>query len=264
STRSVVMKSTLLLLIPGLLLGSLPSGRAAAPSDSVVRVTASVRYPNPLKPWAKSRPVEVAGTGVVIDGKKILTNAHLVLYATEINVQSRPGADKFEARVEGMSPDTDLAVLSLQKAAFFDKKPALVRAPKRPRTQDSVVVYGFPVGGQDLSVTKGVVSRIDYNFDYGRHPGMVIQVSAAINPGNRGGPAVVDGKMIGLVFSRLDEAENIGYIIPNEEVDAFLQAVQQRKPFGKATEAAGTDFQSLENPTLRRWLKLDAQVKGIL
>jgi hypothetical protein len=70
--------------------------------------------------------------------------------------------------------------------------------------------------------------------------------------------------MVGLVFSRLDEAENIGYIIPNEEVDAFLKALQQRKPVGKAMEAAGTDFQNLENPTLRRWLKLDAKVKGIL
>jgi S1-C subfamily serine protease len=51
---------------------------------------------------------------------------------------------------------------------------------------------------------------------------MVIQVSAPINPGNSGGPAVVDGMMISMVFSRLEEAENMGYITPNEEVDAFL------------------------------------------
>jgi S1-C subfamily serine protease len=129
------MKPLLPLLILGLLLGSPLSGRAAAPSDSVVRVTASVCYPNPLKPWAKSRPVEVTGTGVVIDGKKILTNSHLVLYATEVNVQSRPGADKFEAKVEGVSPDTDLAVLSVSKAAFLDKRPPLTRAPKLPKTR---------------------------------------------------------------------------------------------------------------------------------
>ena len=258
------MKPRLLLLIPGLFLGLPEWVAAASPKDSVVRVTASVRYPNPLKPWARSRPVEVAGTGVVIEGKKILTNSHLVLYATEINVQSRPGSDKFEAKVEGISIDADLALLSLQKPAFFDKKPALARAPKLPKTQDSVVVYGFPVGGEDLSVTKGVVSRISFSFGYGRNPGMVIQVSAAINPGNSGGPAVVDGKMVGLVFSRLGNAENIGYIIPNEEVDFFLKAVQNRKPVDKATETAGTDFQSLENPALRRWLKVDAKVKGIL
>jgi S1-C subfamily serine protease len=262
--RRVIMKTALVLLIPTLLLASPHYGRAAAPKDSVVRVTASLRYPDPLKPWAKTRPVEVTGTGVVIEGRKILTNAHLVLYATEVNVQSSPGADKIEAKVEGMSIDADLALLSIKKAGFFDKKPALPRARKLPRTQESVVVYGFPVGGEDLSVTKGVVSRIDFSFEYGRNLGMVIQVSAAINPGNSGGPAVVDGKMVGLVFSRLDEAENIGYIIPNEEVDAFLKAVQTGKPVDKAAEAAGTSFQSLENATLRRWLKLDDKVKGIL
>jgi S1-C subfamily serine protease len=258
------MKLRLLLVISGLLLGSPRWGWAADPKDSVVRITASLRYPDPLKPWAKTRPVEIAGTGVVIEGKKILTSAHLVLYATEVNVQTRPGADKFEATVDAISPDADLALLSIPKAGFFDKKPALPQAPKPPRTQDKVAVYGFPIGGDDLSVTKGDVSRIDYNFAYGPNLGMVIQVTAAINPGNSGGPAVVNGKMIGLVFSRLDEAEGIGYIIPNEEIEAFLKAVRDRKPVGKATEAAGTEFERLENPALRRWLKLDAKVKGLL
>ena len=46
-----------------------------------------------------------------------------------------------------------------------------------------------------------------------------------INPGNSGGPALVDGKMIGLVFSKISQADNIGYIIPGEEIDLFLKDI---------------------------------------
>jgi hypothetical protein len=68
-----------------------PPDVSAAPEDSVVKVIASVRYPNPLRPWTKSEAREVIGTAVVIEGNRILTNAHLVLYATEVHVQPRPG-----------------------------------------------------------------------------------------------------------------------------------------------------------------------------
>src|SRR5437868_11781819 len=198
-----------------LLTSALPAG-AAELADSVVKVSALLSYPNPLQPWTKGKAVEVAGTGVVIEGRKILTNAHLVTYATEVSVQPRPGGDKFEAKVAGVGTDIDLAVLTVKEEKFFEKRPALPRARQLPKAQDSVAVHGFPVGGSELSVTKGVVSRIDHGLLYGLTPGMLIQVSAAINPGNSGGPAVANNKMIGLVCSRLDEAEGIGYVIPNE------------------------------------------------
>jgi S1-C subfamily serine protease len=221
-------------------------------------------YPNPLQPWTKGKAVEVPGTGVVIEGRKILTNAHLVTYATEVHVQPRPGGDKFEAKVAGVGTDIDLALLTVQEEKFFEKRPALPRARQLPRTQDSVTVHGFPVGGSELSVTKGVVSRIDHGVLYGRTSGTLIQVSAAINPGNSGGPAVANDKMIGLVCSRLNEAENIGYVIPNEEIDGFLARLKDGRYESKAMEATGTDFQRLENPALRRLLKLDAKTKGVL
>ncbi len=61
---------------------------AGGPEDSIVRVLASLRLPNPVRPWTKQAPVEVMGTGVVIDGKTVLTNAHIVLYAGEVFVQA--------------------------------------------------------------------------------------------------------------------------------------------------------------------------------
>lgn len=246
-----------------LLATALPAG-AAGPADSVVKVIASLSYPNPVQPWARGKAVEVTGTGVVIEGKKILTNAHLVTYATEVHVQPRPGADKVEAHVVGLGTDIDLAVLAVKEDKFFEKRPALARTRQLPKVQDGVAVHGFPVGGAELSVTKGVVSRIDHGAAYGLTPGVLVQVSAAINPGNSGGPAVADDKMIGVVCSRLNDAEGIGYVIPNEEIDGFLARLKDGRYESKPMEATGTDFQRLENPALRGLLKLDDKTRGVL
>src|SRR5262249_12495515 len=133
------------------------------------------------------------------------------------------------------------------------------------KVQDNVAVYGFPVGGNDLAVTKGVVSRIDFGHYYDRTPGMVIQVSAAINPGNSGGPARGGNEMIGLGFNRVKDGAKTGHPIPNEEIDLFLKDIQQNGRYrGKPADAAGTRFQGLENPALRRMLKLGKEVKGVL
>src|SRR5262245_11246151 len=101
------MKKTLLLCT--LLLGSAPAA-VAGPEDSVVKILATICYPNPLKPWEKGTAVEVLGTGTVIEGNRILTNSHLVLYATEVNIQGRREGDRVEAKVEALAKDMDLAV----------------------------------------------------------------------------------------------------------------------------------------------------------
>jgi len=140
---------------------------------------------------------------VVIDGKRILTNAHVVLYATQVQIQANAAGDKVAANVIAVAPGIDLAVLQLDDASFFDTHPAIKRASELPQIKDAVLAYGFPTGGTSLSITKGIVSRIEfvpYNFPVS---GLRIQVDAAINPGNSGGPAIAGDKMIGLAFSKL-------------------------------------------------------------
>src|SRR5205823_1947452 len=110
-----------------------------------------------------------------------------------------------------------------------------------------VVVYGFPVGGADLSVTKGVVSRVSFSMYSGLRPGLLIQVSAAVNPGNSGGPAVVDGQMAGVVVSRLAGAESISYIIPCEEVEYFLDHLKDGRSEPKPVVTTSAAYQQLEN-----------------
>ena len=103
----------------------------ARPADSVVKVISTVRIPNPIRPWVRPKSQEFVGSGVVIDGDRILTNAHVVEYATEVFVQVRSGEDRIEAKVVSVGPDVDLAVLTVKDKAFFEKRPPL--PPKSPR-----------------------------------------------------------------------------------------------------------------------------------
>jgi S1-C subfamily serine protease len=222
-----------------------------------------MRYPDPFKPWTKQAPAEATGSGVVIEGKRILTNAHVVLYASQVQVQASAAGDKVSATVVAVAPGIDLAVLQLDDPSFFDTHPPMPRASKLPHIKDAVLAYGFPTGGNSLSITKGIVSRIEfvsYNYPVS---GLRIQVDAAINPGNSGGPAVAGDQMIGLAFSKLSgDAQNIGYIIPNEEVELFLKDIADGHYDGKP--AMYDDLQTLENPALRDFLKLDKSVEGMV
>jgi S1-C subfamily serine protease len=230
--------------------------------NAVVKVFATLRLPDPYKPWAKQGPQDITASGVVIEGHRILTNAHAVLYASQVQIQGAGAGDKVSATVEAIAPGIDLAVLKLDDDSFFANHAPIARASELPQIKDAVLAYGFPTGGNSLSITKGIVSRIEfvaYNYPTS---GLRIQIDAAINPGNSGGPAVAGDKMIGLAFSRLGDAQNIGYIIPNEEIEIFLKDIAKGHYDGKPS--LFDELQTLENPALRTFLKLDRSVSGIV
>jgi S1-C subfamily serine protease len=229
--------------------------------NAVVKVFSTLRYPDPFKPWTKQAPSEISGSGVVIEGQRILTNAHVVLYSSQVQIQANQAGDKISATVVAVAPGIDLAVLKLDDESFFKTHAPIHRAAALPDIKDPVLAYGFPTGGNALSITKGIISRIEfvpYNYPVS---GLRIQIDAAINPGNSGGPAIAADKMIGLAFSHLDHAQNIGYIIPNEEIDLFLKDIADGHYDGKP--AMLDELQTLENPALRAFLKVDKSVEGI-
>ncbi|HUN24833.1 MAG TPA: trypsin-like peptidase domain-containing protein [Steroidobacteraceae bacterium] len=231
--------------------------------SSVVKIFATMRYPSPFKPWTKQEPTAVTASGVVIEGNRILTNAHAVVYASDIQVQASGEGDKVSASVAAMAPGIDLAVLKLDDSSFFRRHPAIARSSALPQIKDPVLAYGFPVGGNSLSITKGIVSRIEFVPYSSDTSGLRIQIDAAINPGNSGGPAIVGDRMIGLAFSRLGgSAQNIGYIIPNEEIELFLSAIADGRYDGKP--AMYDELQTLENTTLRSFLRIDRSVTGVV
>jgi S1-C subfamily serine protease len=236
--------------------------KSAAVENSVVKVFSTVRYPDFYRPWTKQAPSEATGSGVVIEGKRILSNFHVVRYASQVQVQANQAGDKISATVEAVAPGMDLAVLKLDDETFFDSHPPLARAKVLPEIKDAVMAYGYPEGGTSLSITRGIVSRIEFAPYNASVAGLRIQIDAAINPGNSGGPAVAGDKMIGLAFSTYGGADNIGYIIPCEEIELFLEDIADGHYGGKP--AMFDELQTLETPALRPFLKLDKSVEGII
>jgi S1-C subfamily serine protease len=230
--------------------------------NSVVKIFSTMRYPDAFRPWTKQAPTEATGSGVVIEGNRILTNAHVVRYASQVQVQANQSGEKISATVEYIAYGIDLAVLKLDDETLFSTRPPLPRANTLPDVKDIVMAYGYPTGGTELSITKGIVSRIEFTGYNGPTSGLRIQIDAAINPGNSGGPAVVGDKMIGLAFSGLGGADNIGYIIPSEEIELFLADVADGTYDGKP--GLFDDLQTLENPALRAFLKLSPTAKGMV
>jgi S1-C subfamily serine protease len=257
--EQLLMKPNRLLVVALFLLGSVNGAVAAGPEDSVVRVFGSLRLPNPTRPWAKQNPVQVMGTGVVIDGKTVLTNAHVVVYASEVFVQDRRGGDRVPAKVTSMGPGIDLATLVPEDRSFCAKRPGIARAAKHAAAGDSVVLMGFSTNSPGLTVSRGVVSRIDHAPYADLTEGILIRVDTQPMPGNSGGPALADGKMVGLVFRR---AQNAGFVIPNEEIDAYLADVKDGRYDGKLR--VSDRFQTLVNEALRKKLGLARSDRGVL
>ena len=230
--------------------------------DAVVKVTSTRRFPNVIRPWTKLGPTETMGTGVVMPGDRILTCAHLVTYARDITVQGREGGHRVDAKIEAIGQGIDLVLLTPNDPDFLAKRPPLSKATEMPEVMAPVLVYGYPVGGNGLSVTKGIVSRIGFGQYEGGALGLHLQVDAAINPGNSGGPALVDGKMVGLASSRLVGTQGISFILPNEEIDTFLDDVKDGRYEGKPNLSG--EYQPLENEALRTRLGLGRDAGGIM
>ncbi|KAH9730197.1 protease Do-like 2 [Citrus sinensis] len=154
-----------------------------------------------------------------------LQDAAFLNAVVKVKVKRRGDDTKYVAKVLARGVDCDIALLSVESEEFWkDAEPLCLG--HLPRLQDAVTVVGYPLGGDTISVTKGVVSRIEVtSYAHGSSELLGIQIDAAINPGNSGGPAFNDkGECIGVAFQvyRSEEVENIGYVIPTTVVSHFL------------------------------------------
>ena len=300
--------------------------------QSIVKVFTVHSSPNYFMPWQNKPQRETSGSGVVVavpvpGGVGVLTNAHVVADQTFVQVRRHGSSVKHQARVHAVGHECDLAVLTVDDPAFWVDATVVPRAadasddadpsaagtkeknvPKRkvqplplgdvPQLQEHVTVMGFPQGGDNLSITSGVVSRVELtNYVHGAAQLLAIQLDAAINPGNSGGPAVQNGKVVGLAFQNLANADNIGYVIPTPIVRRFLEdvaalaegnvAANERR--GAATEKAeetsgggdgdggatfetrhagfcalGVKCQATDNPALRAYFGMAPHETGVL
>ena len=202
-------------------------------------------------PWNPGTVSSGRGAGFIVAGKKIITNAHVVSGARNITVQREADPRRYAAKVKYVAHDCDLAMLEVEDGTFF-KGTTHLDLGGIPELESLVSVYGFPIGGDRLSVTRGVVSRIDYNAytHSGRESHLAIQIDAAINPGNSGGPVMQEDKVVGVAFQgfRGDVAQNVGYMIPTPVIRRFLKDVEDGK-YDHYVDIA-IRWMPLENPAM--------------
>ncbi|KAM1150749.1 hypothetical protein ACFX2I_031199 [Malus domestica] len=233
--------------------------------NAVVKVYCTHTAPDYSLPWQKQRQYTSTGSAFMIGDGKLLTNAHCVEHYTQVKVKRRGDDTKFVAKVLARGVDCDIALLSVESEEFW-KGAEPLQLGSLPHLQEAVTVVGYPLGGDTISVTKGVVSRIEVTpYAHGSSDLLGIQIDAAINPGNSGGPAFNDqGECIGVAFQvyRSEEAENIGYVIPTTVVSHFLDDYERN---GKYTgfPCLGVLLQKLENPALKACLKVES-IEGVL
>ena len=238
---------------------------APGPAASMVRISTTAQQPDYSVPWNPGNVVGGVGAGFVIEGKRIMTNAHVVSNATFITVVKEGDPTPWEARVLHIAHDCDLAILGVYDERFFEGTKPL-EFGGIPALESTVSAYGYPIGGDRLSVTTGVVSRIDFqpysHSEVDSH--LAIQIDAAINPGNSGGPVMQNGKVVGVAFQGFSGAvaQNVGYMIPTPVITRFLKDVEDGS-YDRYMDLAATYF-PLVNPALRSALGVGESDAGVL
>jgi S1-C subfamily serine protease len=217
----------------------------------VVRILTHEQRGNWAAPWDASAPEQRTGSGFVIAGGVVMTNAHVVSDARLILLYLHGDPAPHEARARMVGHDCDLALVEPLEPGLLDGLPPLSLGPL-PAVRSVVETYGYPAGGERISSTRGVVSRIEvqrYSHTEGDSH-LSVQTDAAINPGNSGGPVVQDGKVVGVAFQAAGQLENVGYFIPREVIDHFLEDAADGLYDGYPD--LGIRVANLENPAARR------------
>jgi S1-C subfamily serine protease len=232
---------------------------------SVVRISATDAQPDYKAPWNSGGIQRAIGAGFVIEGSRIMTNAHVVSNSRYLTVERDGDPNKYPASVLFVAHDCDLALIEVA-ATEFSKNVAPLSFGGIPQLESTVSAYGYPIGGQRMSVTTGIVSRVDFQLythsSIDSH--LAIQISAQINPGNSGGPVMQDGKVVGVAFQGYsgDVAQGVAYMIPTPVINRFLHDIKDGR-YDKYVDL-GLTYSKLQNPAQRRFLGLKNDDRGVL
>lgn len=187
------------------------------------------------------------GTGFLLnkDGY-ILTNFHVIDKAKKITVKGVGGDHSigFEAQVVGTDSCTDLALLRItSKLVTFEDPPYAFVPAKTVEQGEAVVALGYPIRqvmGEEMKVTNGIINaKSGYKGAISE-----FQFSAAVQPGNSGGPLLNgQGQVVGMVTAKLNPevTESVGYAVKSDHLMFFLdqfEGVNYRR--AEASDAAPT------------------------
>ncbi|MBF0533057.1 MAG: trypsin-like peptidase domain-containing protein, partial [Candidatus Omnitrophica bacterium] len=232
------------------------------PQNAVVKVIVAYNRVDPSRPWQSQGPQTLTGSGVILSTNQILTNAHVVADHTFINIKKADDPKTYTARVIATAYDCDLALLTVDDRNFYKNTKPLTLGGI-PKVQDSVTVLGYPEGGDKISITKGVVSRIEViPYAQSSRKLLAIQIDAAINPGNSGGAVIQDGRLVGVAMQSFKNSQGIGYIIPVPIIEHFFADLRDGSYDG--FPLLGIDFSDTENPAIRKYYGITNLTGGVL
>jgi S1-C subfamily serine protease len=239
-----------------------PNGKI---QKSLVRITATEVEPDYRAPWNSGAIQRGVGAGFVIEGNRIMTNAHVVSNSRYLTVERDGDPNKYPATVLFVAHDCDLALLKVASPNFFKNMTPLTFGGI-PELESVVSAYGYPLGGERMSVTTGIVSRIDFQLythsSIDQH--LAIQISAQINPGNSGGPVMQNAKVVGVAFQGYsgDVAQGVAYMVPTPVIQRFLSDIKDGH-YDKYVDL-GLTYTKLQNPAQRHFLGLKDDDRGVL
>lgn len=202
--------------------------------DTVVQVFVQTASFNWLEPYKSPNQNKSCGSGFFIDEDgHIVSNFHVIDDAVDIKIQIPTlGKEQFDVEVVGVCPDRDISLLKLTSESYEKIKTSLGKVPflefgssdQVVRTQE-ILALGYPLGQEKVKSTQGIVSGREHVWGES-----YLQITAALNPGNSGGPSLnTSGKVIGINTARIPTAQNIGYIIPIDDVKSVIADLHKVK-----------------------------------
>ena len=253
-----------LLFFTGASIAQAQNSEIRAIEDSVIKIYTTQSAPDYFTPWRLLSPRQSSGSGSVISGNQILTNAHVVANASYVQAQKHNDPRRYLARVTFISHEADLALITVDEPGFFSDLKAL-SIGDLPAPLQEVSVYGYPIGGKSLSITKGILSRVEQQV-YAHAGGYLLagQIDAAINPGNSGGPVIVDQQIVGVVMQANSggRAENLGYFVPPSMIRHVL--TDSEDGIYDGFPDLGFRTQTLDSPAAKKAYGLSDDQNGVL
>ena len=198
--------------------------------DSCVSINASATGYNFFM-----QPVKTASSGsgfIITEDGYIVTNYHVIENSTDVEVTLDSGVT-YTAQVVGGDESYDIAVLKVDPGE--DKlQPVVLGTSSSLQVGDEIVAIGNPLGELTFSMSEGIVSCVNREINVDGTPFNMIQITAAINEGNSGGPLFnIYGEVVGIVSAKYSSSssgnsvEGLGFAIPMDDVGSMIKDIME-------------------------------------
>lgn len=209
--------------------------------------------------WTPGKRSKCSGSGFGVEINKnkimkkfIVTNSHVVRFSHYIEAVKHNSKQRFQLTLVDIANELDLALLEPIDSEFWNDVPIL-KIQEPPDKGSEILVVGFPQGGNNPSITKGIISRIIPVLYSKAIYNLTLQVDSAINPGNSGGPVFnTKEEIIGIAFSHNSKGQNICYVIPSFLLLHYLKLIERFDKFPGICDLE-IECSDIENQSLKKF-----------